>query len=81
MKGFVTTGKPKHGERREASELGPLPREPSQVGRMERKLETKVGAAVYAARNSWAGRNDLGARKSELRATQPKALVSFVILQ
>jgi transposase len=50
MEGFVATGKQKHGERRKACQRGPLPREASQVERMERKLETKVGAAVYATR-------------------------------
>jgi len=50
MEGFVATGKQKHGEPRRACKRGPLPREASRVERMERKLETKVGAAVYATR-------------------------------
>ena len=50
MEGFVATGKQKHGQRREPCQRGPLPREASRVERMERKLETKVGAAVYATR-------------------------------
>jgi transposase len=50
MEGFVATGKQKHGERRKPCQPGPLPREASRVERMERKLETKVGAAVYATR-------------------------------
>ena len=50
IEGFVATGKQKHGERREPCQRGPLPREASRVERMERKLETKVGAAVYATR-------------------------------
>ena len=50
MEGFVATGKQKHGERRKPCQRGPLPREASRVARMERKLETKVGAAVYATR-------------------------------
>jgi transposase len=50
MEGFVATGKQKHGERREPCRRGPLLREASRVERMERKLETKVGAAVYATR-------------------------------
>ena len=50
MEGFVATGKQKHGERREPCKPGPLPREASRIERMERKLETKVGAAVYATR-------------------------------
>ena len=50
LEGFVATGKQKHGERRKPCQRGPLPREASRVERMERKLETKVGAAVYATR-------------------------------
>jgi len=50
MEGFVATGKQKHGQRREACKRGPLPRAASRVERMERKLETQVGAAVYATR-------------------------------
>jgi transposase len=50
MEGFVATGKQKHRQRRESCKRGPLPREASRVERMERKLETKVGAAVYATR-------------------------------
>src|SRR6202140_3921216 len=50
MEGFVATGKQKHGERRETCKRGPLPKGASRVERMERKLETKVGAAVYATR-------------------------------
>ena len=50
MEGFVATGKQKHSQRREPCKRGPLPREASWVERMERKLETKVGAAVYATR-------------------------------
>ncbi|HEY5253195.1 MAG TPA: IS1182 family transposase [Acidobacteriaceae bacterium] len=52
MEGFVATGKQKHGERREPCKRGSLPREASRVERMERKLETKVGAAIYATRKS-----------------------------
>ena len=50
VEGFIATGKQKHGERREPCKPGPLPREASRIERMERKLETKVGAAVYATR-------------------------------
>ena len=52
MEGFVATGKQKHSQRREPCQRGPLPREASRVERMERKLETKVGAAIYATRKS-----------------------------
>src|SRR6266446_5453801 len=50
MEGFVATGKQKHGERSEPCKRGPLPKDASRVERMERKLKTKVGAAVYARR-------------------------------
>src|SRR5437762_3711324 len=50
MEGFVATGKQKHGQRSEPCKRGPLPKDASRVERMERKLKTKVGAAVYARR-------------------------------
>jgi transposase len=50
LEGFVATGKQKHGEWRKPCPRGPLPREASRVARMERKLKTKFGAAVYATR-------------------------------
>jgi transposase len=50
IEGFVATEKQKHGERNEPCKRGPLPKDASRVERMERKLKTKVGAAVYARR-------------------------------
>jgi transposase len=50
MEGFVATEKQKHGERNEPCKRRPLPEDASLVERMERKLKTKVGAAVYARR-------------------------------
>ena len=50
MKGFVATEKQKHGEPSEPCKRGPLPKDASRVERMDRKLKTKVGAAVYARR-------------------------------
>jgi transposase len=50
MEGFVATEKQKHGERNEPCKRGPLPKGASRVERMKRKLQTKVGAAVYATR-------------------------------
>ena len=50
MEGFVATEKQKHGERNERCKRGPLPKGASRVERMKRKLQTKVGAAVYASR-------------------------------
>jgi len=40
----------KHGQRREPCKPGPLPKGASRVEQMERKLQTQVGAAVYATR-------------------------------
>lgn len=50
LEGFVATEKQKHGQRHQPCKRGPLPREASRVERMERKLETKIGAAIYATR-------------------------------
>src|SRR5450756_243461 len=52
IEGFVATEKQKHGERRAPCKRGPLPKNASRVERMQRKLETKVGAAVYALRKT-----------------------------
>src|SRR6202166_4403280 len=48
--GFIATGKQKHGEHRLPCKPGPLPKGATKVYRMKRKLQTKVGKAVYAAR-------------------------------
>ena len=50
IEGFVATGKQKHNERREPCKPGPLPKGARRVQQMERKLQTPVGAAVYATR-------------------------------
>jgi transposase len=50
IEGFIATGKPKHGEHRLPAKRGPLPKGATKVDRMKRKLQTKVGKAVYAAR-------------------------------
>ena len=52
IEGFVATEKQKHGERRAPCKRGPLPQGSSRVERMQRKLETKAGAAVYALRKT-----------------------------
>ena len=49
IEGYVATGKQKHGEGG-ACPRGPLPKGATRVDRMRRKLQTKVGAAVYATR-------------------------------
>ena len=50
IEGFIATGKQTHGEHRLPCQRGPLPKGATQVDRMRRKLQTKVGKAVYAAR-------------------------------
>jgi transposase len=47
---YVATRKQKHGERPGPCPRGPLPKTATIVERMSRKLHTKAGAAVYAAR-------------------------------
>jgi transposase len=49
IEGFIATGKQKHGEHRLPAKRGPLPKDATKVDRMKRKLQTKVGKAVYAA--------------------------------
>jgi len=49
IEAFVATERPKHGERRVCAR-GPLPKDATRVERMKRKLLTKAGAAIYAAR-------------------------------
>jgi transposase len=50
IEGFIATGKQKHGEHRLPAKRGPLPQDATAVERMKRKLQTKVGKAIYAAR-------------------------------
>jgi transposase len=47
---YISTRKQKHGERPGPCPRGPLPKTATIVDRMTRKLHTKTGAAVYAAR-------------------------------
>ena len=47
---YISTRKQKHGERPGSCPRGPLPKAATLVDRMSRKLHTKAGAAVYAAR-------------------------------
>jgi hypothetical protein len=47
---YISTRKQKHGERPGPCPHGPLPKTATIVDRMSRKLHTKTGAAVYAAR-------------------------------
>ena len=52
MDAYIATGKQKHGEHRQACPRGPLPKNATRVERMKRKLQTKAGRAVYAARKT-----------------------------
>ena len=47
---YISTRKQKHGERPGPCPRGPLPKTATIVDQMSRKLHTKAGAAVYAAR-------------------------------
>jgi transposase len=47
---YISTRKQKHGERAGPCPRGPLPKTATVVDRMARKLQTKTGAAAYAAR-------------------------------
>src|SRR5450631_4809821 len=42
----------KHDEYKESCPKGPLPKNATRVDRMRRKLKTKVGKAIYAARKA-----------------------------
>ncbi len=50
--GYVAGDRQKHGEYREPCPRGPLPNGATRVDRMKRKLKTKAGKAVYAARKA-----------------------------
>lgn len=49
---YISTRKQKHGERPGPCPRGPLPKTATAVDRMSRKLQTKAGGAVYAARKA-----------------------------
>jgi transposase len=50
IEGFIATGKQKHGEHLLPAKPGPLPAGATSVDRMKKKLRTKAGRAIYAAR-------------------------------
>ena len=52
IEAYIATGKQKHDEYRQPCAHGPLPRHARRVDRMKRKLQTKAGRAVYAARKT-----------------------------
>jgi len=49
---YIATSKQKHGEHRQPCPRGPLPQQATRVEHMQRKLQTKAGRAVYAARKT-----------------------------
>jgi len=49
---YISTRKQTHGERPGPCPRGPVPKTATRVDRMARKLQTKAGAAVYAARKA-----------------------------
>jgi transposase len=51
IEGYIATERQKHGDKPVAPR-GPLPKDATRVDRMRRKLQTKAGAAVYAARKA-----------------------------
>ena len=52
IEGYIATERQKHGEYLETCPKGPLPKGATRVDRMRRKLKTKAGKAVYAARKA-----------------------------
>jgi hypothetical protein len=52
VEGFIATERQRHDEYKQPCPRGPLPKNATRVDRMRRKLKTKVGKAVYAARKS-----------------------------
>ncbi len=49
---YIATARQKHGKSPVLCNRGPLPQNATRVDKMARKLQTKAGAAVYAARKS-----------------------------
>src|SRR5450631_419679 len=52
IEGYIATERMKHSEYKEPCARGPLPKDATRVDRMRRKLKTKAGKAVYAARKA-----------------------------
>jgi len=52
INGYVATERQKHDEYKEPCPKGPLPKGATRIDRMRRKLKTKAGKAVYAARKA-----------------------------
>ena len=49
---YIAAGRQKHREGPVRCKRGPLPKSATKVDKMRRKLQTKVGATVYAARKA-----------------------------
>jgi len=49
---YIATGRQKHGKRNQHCKPGPLPKDATRVEKMARKLQTKAGSDIYAARKS-----------------------------
>jgi transposase len=52
VEGYIATERQKHDEYKESCPKGPLSKEATRVDRMRRKLRTKAGKAVFAARKA-----------------------------
>src|ERR1035437_4723768 len=52
IEGFIATGKECYRDRQQPGPRGPLPQGATRVDRMRRKLQTKVGAAIYSRRKT-----------------------------
>jgi transposase len=52
IEGFIATERLQHDEYKQPCPKGPLPKDATRVERMRRKLKTKAGKAVYAARKA-----------------------------
>ena len=52
INGYIATERQKHDEYKESCPRGPLPQDATRVDGMRRKLKTKAGKAVYAARKA-----------------------------
>jgi transposase len=52
IEGYIATQRQKHDEYKQPCPKGPLPKNATRVDRMRRKLKTKAGKTVYAARKT-----------------------------
>jgi hypothetical protein len=52
IEGFIATDKESYRDRQDPGPRGPLPQGATRVDRMRRKLQTKVGSAIYSRRKT-----------------------------